>query len=250
MKRVSIFSKKLFSVLILAAFSLTLSGCASTWVQKSPKWQPQKNVRVLVGHYSVKSNGGADIFDLAKQVAGDISFADVSMESYKLMKKSLKKFDLNLVTDKRRAQKLNHGIKLTSGNKRADELIGSLACEWTHPQTSNKPFHRIMAGTDLRKQVVNKLKGTNRKEVFLSANLDIEDQDQYLLFKRFRVTLSMQILDQKGETVFQAKTEGFTSLKFLRNPISEKRIQVAVADALSKLEAVEVENKISLFTSL
>lgn len=237
------------AVCMLAIASLT--GCASTWVQKSPDWQPKKNVSVLVGHYSVHSDAGADIFDLAKQAGGDgVSFADVSMETYKLMKESLKKFDLHLKTDKRRAKKLNRQKELSTGNKKADELLGSLTSSWTHPETASKPFHRIMAGTKLRKTVVNQLKGKNKKEVFLSADLKIEDQDQYLLFKRFRVILGIQILDQKGEAVFQAKTEGFTGLTFLRNPISQKRIEKAVADALAKLESVEVKNKISTITSL
>jgi len=70
------------------------------------------------------------------------------------------------------------------------------------------------------------------------------------LFKRFRLTLAIQILDKSGKAVFQAKTEGFTGLKFLRTPISEKRIQTAMADALAKLETAEVKNKISIITSL
>ena len=250
MKPFKLNHKQKLSTAILVSFLLMLSGCASTWVQQSPQWQPKKNVQVLVGHYGVKSDAGADLLDLAKQGAGGVSFADMSKETYKLMKVSLKKFNLNLVTDKRRAKKLDHGIELTTGDKRADELIGSLASQWTHPETTSNAFHRILAGTDLRKQVVGKLKWKNKSEGFLSAYLKIEDQDQYLLFKRFRLILSIQILDQKGEAVFQAKTEGFSGLKFLRNPISGDRIQIAMADALSKLEKAEIEKKISTITSL
>ena len=251
MKRTRISRLQNLSILILASFVLTLSGCASTWVQKAPEWQPTKKIKVLVGHYGVESDAGADLFDLAKQgAAKGASFADISAETYKLMKESLKKFNLNLVTDKRRAKKLNFGLELTTGNNTADELIGSVASTWTHPEGSSKPFHRILAGTDLRQTTVNKLKGRDKKEVFLSANLKIADQDQYLLFKRFAVTLSIQILDRKGEAVFQAKTQGFTGLKFMRNPLSENRIQKAVAEALVELEKAEIENKISTLTTL
>jgi hypothetical protein len=249
MKPVNVFRKTVIGVIFLLA-ALMISGCATTWVQRAPEWQPKKNVRVLVGHYSVSSDGGADLFDLGKQAAGGISFGDVSMETYKLMVEALKTFDMTLVTDKKRAKKLNHTKELTSGNDKVDALVGSLASKWTHPATASNPFHRIMAGTKLRKQVVDTLKRKDKNEVFLSADLKIEDQDQYLVFKRFRLTLAIQILNQKGEAVFQAKTEGFTGLSFLRNPISEKRIQTAMAQALGKLEKAPVENKISTISSL
>ena len=242
---------KFFLYFFSALSFLFLAGCASTWVEKSPALQQDKNIKVLVGHYSVESQGGADLFDLAKQTAGDgVSFADVSMETYELLKKSLSKFGFQLFTDSQRAKQLNHGIDLTSGSSRVDELIGSMASQWTHPDTSDKPFHRLFDSSGLRQKVVSKLKGSDKGELFLSADLKIEDQDQYLVFKRFRLTLSVQILDLNGEAVFQAKTEGFTKLKFLRNPISEQRIQSAMADALDKLEKTEVKNKISSFNSL
>lgn len=244
-------AKKTLLYFFSAVTVLIFTGCASTWVEKSPELQNSKNIKVLAGHYSVESQAGADLFDLAKQTAGDgVSFADVSMETYKLMKESLKKFNFQLITDSQRAKRLNKGIDLSSGSKRVDELIGSMASKWTHPDTAEKPFHRILASSDLRQKVVNKLKSNDRNELFLSADLKIEDQDQYLLFKRFRLILSIQILNQKGEAVFQAKTEGFTGLKFLRNPISEQRIQAAMADALNKLEQAAVKENISTFNSL
>ena len=250
MKKANIFKKSFLTALCIVMFFM-LNGCASTWVQKAPDWQPKKNINVLVGHYSVESDAGADLFDLTKQAAGDgASFGDVSMETYKLMKESLKKFDLHLITNKKRTKKLNRQKDLTTGSKKVDALLGSMASTWTHPETASKPFHRIMAGTKLRQTVVSQLKGKKKNEVFLSADLKIEDQDQYLVFKRFRLTLAIQILDQSGKAVFQAKTEGFTGLKFLRNPISEKRIQTAMANALAKLETAEVKNKISIITSL
>ncbi len=251
MKTARLFLKRKLALLTLVSFVLMLSSCASTWVQKAPEFTPKKSTPVLMGHSQVTSDAGADVFDLAKQGAGGNSFAKVGKNTYKVMKKSLQqKFNLNLKTDKRRAKKLNHGIDLTSGNKRADELVGSLAGQWTHPDGADNAFHRILAGTDLRSKVVNTLKGNNRKEVFLSANLKIEDQDQWMVMKRFRLILSIQILDQKGNAIFQAKAEGFSGLKFLRNPISDERIEVAMASALANLEKAEIENKISTITSL
>jgi hypothetical protein len=251
MKTARLFLKRKLVMLTLVSFALTLSGCASTWVQKAPKFQPKKSTPVLMGHYQVTNNGGADLIDLAKQGAGGNSLAKVGRNTYKMMKKSLmQKFSLNLKTDRRRSKKLNHGIDLTSGDKKTDELIGSIAGQWTHPDGADNPFHRILAGTNLRKQVVNTIKGRNQKEVFLSANLKIEDQDQWMVMKRFRLILSIQILDQKGEAIFQAKAEGFSGLKFLRNPISDERIETAMASALANLEKAEIEGKISTLTTL
>ncbi|MGM0453021.1 MAG: hypothetical protein ACQERN_07640 [Thermodesulfobacteriota bacterium] len=249
MKNVASFKHHLFFLITIVSAFLVF-GCASTWVQKAPALQTEKNAQVLVGHYSVESNAGADMFDLGKQAEGGVSFDDVSMQTYKLMAESLKKFNFILVTDKTRAKRLDRQKELTTGNSRADELLRSMASQWTHPDTAAKPFHRIMAGTKLRKQVCDTLKGSNRDELFLSADLKIEDQDQYLFFKRFRLTLAIQILDQKGDAVFQAKSESFTGLKFLRNPISEERIQTAMADALSKLENAPVKDGVSAFSSL
>jgi len=236
--------------MVLFVSSMLLSGCASTWVQKDPGWMNKKNVPVLVGHYSVVSDGGADVIDLAKQVAGGHSFGDLSMDTYKEMKTALASFGFDLKTDKRRAKKLDRIKDFKTGNSTMDALLGSLTCEWYHPSTSNREFHRMMAGTSLRTKVVKQLKGSNKKEAFLSADLKIEDQDQYLLFKRYRVVLAIQILDQKGDAIFQAKAEGFTGLSFLRNPWSEKRIQKALADGLAKMQTVEVKPKVSRFSSL
>ncbi|WP_300673181.1 hypothetical protein [Desulfoluna sp.] len=242
--------KRLATIMVLFVSSMLLSGCASTWVQKDPDWMNKKNVPVLVGHYSVSSDGGADVIDLAKQVAGGHSFGDVGMDTYKEMKKALAPFGFDLKTDQRRAKKLEHMKDLKTGSSKVDALLDSLTCEWHHPATANREFHHIMAGTSLRKTVVNKMKGSNKKEAFLSAHLKIEDQDQYLLFKRYRVVLGIQILDQKGDAIFQAKAEGFTGLSFLRNPWDEKRIQKALATALSTMQTVEVKPKVSRFSSL
>lgn len=238
------------TVLVALVAGTMLTGCASTWVQKDADWMDKKHVPVLVGHYKVTSDGGADVIDLAKQVAGGDSFGSLGMDTYKEMRKALEPFGFDLRTDKRRAKKLDRIKDYKTGNSQVDALLSSLTCEWVHPATSNREFHHIMAGTSLRKKVVNELKGKNRKEAFLSANLKIEDQDQYLLFKRYRVVLGIQILDQKGDAVFQAKAEGFTTLSFLRNPWSEKRIQKALADGLAKMQTVEVKPKVSMFSSL
>ena len=245
-----------FLVLTLISFVLLMSGCATTWVETSPEWTPKSPVPVLLGYYHVESDAGADLFDLAKQGAGSVSFGDVSMETYKLMAESLKKFNLELKTDRNRTKNLDTIAKdlkeLKTGNEGADALIGSLVSQWDHPDTADVPFHRMSTLVDenIMVDVVNKLKGTDENELFLSANLKIEDQDQWLLFKRFRLILSLKVLDVKGNTVLQARSEGFTSLKFLRNPISEGRLQKAMADALAKLEKAEVKPEISSINNL
>lgn len=251
MKVARIIQMQKLAFLTLISFVLMLSGCASTWVEKAPGFQPKKSTKVLVGHYKVTSDAGADLIDLAKQGTGGTSLASTGMNTYKMLKKTLEsKFNLYLVTDAKRAKKLNHGIDLTSGNSQVDAMVGSLAGQWTFPEGADNEFHRVLAGTDLRKQIVNTLKGSDKNEVFMSANLKIEDQDQYFVMKRFRLILSIQILNQEGEAVFQAKAEGFSGLKFLRNPISEDRIEKAMADVLANLEKAKIEEKISTITTL
>jgi hypothetical protein len=245
------------SILTLISFVLLVSGCASTWVETSPEWKPQKQVPVLLGYYHVESNAGADLFDLAKQGAGSgASFADVSLDTYKLMAESLKKFNLELKTDRERTKKLDSIAKemkeLKTGNEGADELIGSLTSQWDHPDTADVAFHRLSTLVDenIEKNVINKLKGNNKNELFLSANIKIEDQDQWLVMKRFRLILSLKVMDVNANTVLQARAEGFTSMKFMRNPISEGRLQGAMADALSQLEKAEIKPEISSVNNL
>ncbi|MCP4751152.1 MAG: hypothetical protein GY866_09675 [Proteobacteria bacterium] len=254
MKLMRLFRKQMLFVSILVSFLLMMSGCASTWVQKATEWTPKKDAPVLMGHYQVKSDAGADLFDLAKSAGGKgggPSFADVSRKTYKLMEMSLaKQFGFKLYTDKRRAKKLDHGPELTTGDSRADELIGSIASQWTHPEGADRAFHRIMKGVDLRQTVIGTLKGRNKNEVFMSADLSITDADSFILFKKFNVKLAIEILDQNGVSVFKAKASGATGLTFLRNPISEGRIEKAVAQALANLEKAKVEQGVSAITSM
>jgi len=247
-----LFRKRMLLVSILVSFLLMMSGCASTWVQQATEWTPKKDTPVLMGHYQVKSDAGADLFELAKQgVAKGPSFADVSEKTYKLMVTSLsEKFGFKIYTDKRRSKKLDHGPELTTGDKRADELIGSLASQWTQPEGADRAFHRILAGVDLRKTVVGTLKGNDKNEVFMSADLSINDVDAFILFKKFELKLAVEILDQNGVSVFKAKAIGATGLTFMRNPISEGRIEKAMAQALANLEKAKVEQGVSNITSM
>jgi len=238
---------KYFAIVILAFF---ISGCASTWVEKSPEFTPEKQKKTITCYYEVSGDSGADVFDLAKQGAGGKSFADVGMNTYKLLEKALEKYNLNLVTDRSRTRQLDTITKdwkeLDTGNDSVNKLVGSLSQEWVHPDTSDVPFHRY--SDNLVKKAVNKIKRGNN-ELFLAANLKIEDQDQYLVFKRFRLILSVKVINSDAETVFQARSQGFTKMAFLRNPISAERIETAMASALAKMEKAEIKNKISTFNN-
>lgn len=243
---------KTITIFLSAAMLFLFTGCASTWVEKSPEFAPKKPAKTLVCYYKVTGQGGADIFDLAKQGAGGKAFGDVSMNTYKLMAESLKKFNIDLKTSRTRTKKLDTIAKkfreVKTGNNAADKLLGSLTQEWTHPATSDVPFHHY--SKRLIKEAVKKVRTNNKNELFLAANLKIEDQDQYLLFKRFRVILGLKVINTKGDIVFQAKTEGFTGLKFLRNPISAERIEKAMAQALAKMQEVQVKSKISTINTI
>ena len=94
------------------------------------------------------------------------------------------------------------------------------------------------------------MKGNDKQEVFLSANLRLIDESKYLFFRRFIVILSIKVLNQNGDAVFQARTEGLTDLNFGNNPISEGRIEKALANALANMNEVEIENEISTLTTL
>lgn len=246
------FYKSAITFLSIAMLFL-LTGCASTWVERAPEFTPKRPVKTLVCYYQVTGNGGADVFELTKQVAGKgKAFDDVAMNTYKLLAKSLKEFNLDLRTSRSRTRKLDTIAKkyrnLKTGNKTADRLLGSLSQKWNHPSTSDVPFHHY--SKKLMKEAVNKVKTRNRNELFLAGELKIEDQDQYLLFKRFRLILGLKVIDTKGNIVFQAKTQAFTPNTPLRNPMGEQRIEKAMAEALAKMQKAKIKSKISRFSTI
>tara|TARA_B100000745_G_C20087163_1_gene371485 strand:- start:204 stop:956 length:753 start_codon:yes stop_codon:yes gene_type:complete len=243
------FSKFIFSSTV-ASLLFVFSGCSTTWVQKSPDWKPTKSTKVLLGHYGVNSDAGVDLRDLAKQAGGGVSFADMSLSTYKLMAKSLEKYNLSLSADRNRSEKLEYINLGTSGSKKADELLNTILAAWTHPEGANYSFTRVLNSTSFSKDIANTLKGNDKQEVFLSANLRLIDESKYLFFRRFIVILSIKVLNQNGDAVFQARTEGLTDLNFGNNPISEGRIEKALANALANMNEVEIENEISTLTTL
>ncbi len=249
------FAGRKFMMLSLAGLALLLSGCATTWVEKSADWEPKKPTEALLCYYNVQSNGGVDVIDLGKQAAGGQAFDDVGMRTYKLMTKSLEKFNLSVSADRNRAKKLDSIAKeykdLDTGSSGANRLLGSLTSQWRHPGSSDAPFHRYSnLNPKMAQDLVGKVRGKNKEEVFLSGELKIEDQDQFLVFKRYRLILSLKALDYKGNVVFQSRAEGFTNLTFLRNPWSEERIETAMAKALEKMTNVEAKKEISTFNNL
>ncbi|PLX92079.1 MAG: hypothetical protein C0621_10025 [Desulfuromonas sp.] len=240
----------------IAASALLLGGCATTWVEQSAKWEPKKPVKALFCYYSVANDGGADLFDLGKQVAvGDKAFADIGMGTYKLVAKALEKYNMSVSTSRNRTKKLDSIAKkykdLDTGNDTANKLLGTLTQQWSHPASSDIPFHRYAnLNPKQLKGVVDKVKGSDKKEIFLSGELKIEDQDQFLVFKRFRLILSIKGLDTSGNVVFQARAEGFSGLSFLRNPMSESRIEKTMAKVLENLEKAKIKREISTFNNM
>ena len=228
----------------MASLLFVFSGCSTTWVQKSPEWEPIKSTKVLLGHYSVQSDVGISLVDLAKEAGGGVSFDEMSLETYMLMEKSLEKFNFSLTTDKKRTEKVER--------VNVENVLGSIClnCQWTHPEGAKFSFTRILNSSDFSKEVANDFKGDDKEEVFLSANLQLRSESAYWLWDRFVVILSIKILNQNGDAVFQARAQGLTDLSFIGNPIGEGRIEKALSNALAEMNQVEVENEISTLTTL
>jgi len=241
---------------------LGLSGCATSWVQKSPEWKPEKSTKVLLGSYRVTSSVTGDCFlslsdildgktcDEGDEPTEDAKkFTKMSIATYPLVKKHLEKYNLYVSTDKKRT--LNMGTR--------DNTEKCLMCsrhpadrkhQWIHPDGSKYSFINISNAMGLGKDITDELKGDDKEEVFLSAETYLQHESSYGLWKGYLVTLSIKILNQNGDTVFQAKGQGNTNFGLLDSSYDEGRIQNALVEAIGAMNEVEIENEISAITSL
>jgi len=241
---------------------LGLSGCATSWVQKSPEWKPEKSTKVLLGSYRVTSSVTGDCFlslsdildgktcDEGDEPTEDAKkFTKMSIATYPLVKKHLEKYNLYVSTDSKRT--VNMGTR--------DNTEKCLMCsrhpadrkhQWIHPDGSKYSFINISNAMGLGKDITDELKGDDIEEVFLSAETYLQHESSYGLWKGYLVTLSIKILNQNGDTVFQAKGQGNTNFGLFDSSYDEGRIQNALVEAIGAMNEVEIENEISAITSL
>jgi len=262
----NIFKLSLF--VSLTFLVLGLSGCATSWVQKSPEWKPEKTTKVLLGSYRVTSSKTGDCFlsmdagfaslttdvlDCGKKDAEPTEdakkYTKMSLATYPLVKKHLEKYNLYVSTDKNRT--LNMG---TRDNTERCQMCSTDPADrkhqWIHPEGSKYSFINISNVMGLGKDIADELKGDDKEEVFLSAETYLQDESKYGLWKGYLVTLSIKILNQNGDTVFQAKGQGHTNFGFFDYSYDEGRIQNALVEAIAAMNSVEIENDISAITTL
>ena len=254
-------SKVIFSSTV-ASLLFVFSGCATSWVQKSPEWKPEKSTKVLLGSYRVTSSVTGDCFlSLSEIIDGNTcdegdeptegakKFAEMSLATYPLVKKHLEKYNLYVSTDKKRT--LNMGTRdNTERCTMCSRHPADRKHQWIHPDGSKYSFINISNAMGLGKDIADELKGDDKEEVFLSAETYLQHESSYGLWKGYLVTLSIKILNQNGETVFQAKGQGNTNFGFFDSSYDEGRIQNALVEAIGSMNEVEIENEISAITSL
>jgi len=254
-------SKVIFSSTV-ASLLFVFSGCATSWVQKSPEWKPEKSTKVLLGSYRVTSSVTGDCFlSLSEIIDGNTcdegdeptegakKFAEMSLATYPLVKKHLEKYNLYVSTDKKRT--LNMGTRdNTERCTMCSRHPADRKHQWIHPDGSKYSFINISNAMGLGKDIADELKGDDKEEVFLSAETYLQHESSYGLWKGYLVTLSIKILNQNGATVFQAKGQGNTNFGFFDSSYDEGRIQNALVEAIGAMNEVEIENEISAITSL
>ena len=256
-------SKVIFSSTV-ASLLFVFSGCATSWVQKSPEWKPEKSTKVLLGSYRVTSSVTGDCFlSLSEIIDGNLcrgdesdeptegakKFAEMSLATYPLVKKHLEKYNLYVSTDKKRT--LNMGTRdNTERCTMCSRHPADRKHQWIHPDGSKYSFINISNAMGLGKDIADELKGDDKEEVFLSAETYLQHESSYGLWKGYLVTLSIKILNQNGATVFQAKGQGNTNFGFFDSSYDEGRIQNALVEAIGAMNEVEIENEISAITSL
>jgi hypothetical protein len=256
---------KLSSISVITFLVLGLSGCATSWVQKSPEWKPEKSTKVLLGSYRVTSSVTGDCFlSLSEIIDGNLcrgdesdeptegakKFAEMSLATYPLVKKHLEKYNLYVSTDKKRTLNIGGGRDNTERCTMCSRDPADRKHQWIHPDGSKYSFINISNAMGLGKDIADELKGDDKEEVFLSAETYLQHESSYGLWKGYLVTLSIKILNQNGDTVFQAKGQGNTNFGFFDSSYDEGRIQNALVEAIGAMNEVEIENEISAITSL
>ena len=94
--------------------SLFVIGCSTSYVQKSPEWNPTTTQKTLLAHYKLKKvEKGVDLLDVVKVLATDENpFQNIGILTVPLLKAGLKKRNIDLYVDSSRAKKLNKMQKI------------------------------------------------------------------------------------------------------------------------------------------
>ena len=80
--------------------------------------------------------------------------------------------------------------------------------------------------------------------------IGFNNESNYIFWKSYVVTLTINILNQNGEPVFQSKSKGYTNRGFWDYSIDENRIQNALEEAIYVMKEIEMENEISTFSAM
>ena len=242
---------KIFLGFTILLFSL--SGCATNWVQKSPEWKPDKSTKVLLSSYRVTSSEvGMTLKDAASIIANEPledekKFIEMSEGTYPLIVKSLEKFKLFVSTDRTRTASAGSRDNTENGPMK---MGGYKRRQWIHPDGNKFSFIAVSNLLGLSKTLTDELKGDDKEEVFLSAETYLQVESNYIFWKSYVVTLTINILNQNGEPVFQSKSKGYTNRGFWDTSIDENRIQNALEEAINVMKEIEMENEISTFSAM
>tara|TARA_E500000331_G_C17115816_1_gene651696 strand:+ start:144 stop:878 length:735 start_codon:yes stop_codon:yes gene_type:complete len=228
--------------------SLFVIGCSTSYVQKSPEWNPTTPQKTLLGHYKLKKvEKEVDLLDVVKVLATDENpFQNIGILTVPPLKAGLKKRNIDLYVDSSRAKKLNEMQLLDledSAGKKISNLAKLGAGEWIHPETGNIRFdaREIRLG-EFYNEIVKTI-DLKDNELVLSAEVSVKGEDVFLgLGKKVGMTLTSRILNSSGKTVYESNTFGESSTVWLSSDwLNEETVMEAMSNAVNEMISLEMD---------
>ncbi len=228
--------------------SLFVIGCSTSYVQKSPEWNPTTPQKTLLGYYKLKKvEKDVDLLDVVKVLATDENpFQNIGILTVPPLKAGLKKRNIDLYVDSSRAKKLNEMQLLDledSAGKKISNLAKLGAGEWIHPKTGNIRFdaREIRLG-EFYNEIVKTI-DLKDNELVLSAEVSVKGEDVFLgLGKKVGMTLTSRILNSSGKTVYESNTFGESSTVWLSSDwLNEETVMEAMSNAVNEMISLEMD---------
>ena len=237
---------KRFRFLILIFF---IVGCSTSYVQKSPDWNPNKPQKTLLAHYEVKEKGPIEVglLDVVKAVVSDENpFQKLGLLTVVPFKIGAKKRNIDLYVDSSRSKKLNEmqliDLEKTAG-KKASNLMQLGSGVWIHPETGNLAFSkRSTILGDFYKDIVKTL-DVKGDDLAMSAEVSVKKGEVFLGFgKKVELNLITRIINSSGKPVYESYTYGESSTVWFSSEwLNEETIVEAISNAVNEMVSLEME---------
>lgn len=233
---------------LITLLALGATGCATTWVKRADKPQPQPPQTLLasLNIYSRSPDSQVDPQDSAssaKAIAFLIQNKDLDAfgaQAQAQLSEMMLERGYALTFDKERAVRL--GDSSLARNKSIQTLSGG----WVHPQTSPYDFNGNYFNSALVKVAQTLRDPAQPQEHFASITIFVHEASDFAcggIMGWFYpvITVDLRVLNNQGKEVFNSRIKGEGESQFAAADRSAKNLSLGLKRALMKMKAIEVE---------